>query len=60
MQVELTQAEIQAFLEDCPNVGEKYKVFDKIGEGTFSTVYKAHVLNDPTKVVALKRIYLVR
>lgn len=35
----------------------KYKATEKVGEGTFSSVFKATSINNPEKVVALKRIY---
>jgi len=52
--IHLDKEEINEFEE----VKGKYRVLEKIGEGTFSSVYKAIDLNDPTQtVVALKRIY---
>lgn len=35
----------------------KYRVLEKIGEGTFSVVYKACRIDNPNQIVALKRIY---
>jgi serine/threonine protein kinase len=40
-----------------PEVGDRYHVAEKTGEGTFSSVYKAVTLDDRMDVVALKRIY---
>lgn len=35
----------------------KYKILEKIGEGTFSVVFKACKSDDPNQLVALKRIH---
>jgi len=42
---------------DFPEVKGKFRILEKIGEGTFSSVYKAVSENDPTQFFALKRIY---
>lgn len=66
------KAEINQLYDTMPDLRENYEVIDKIGEGTFSTVYKAKDLNDkvikrfsahfwsasPMKYVALKKIYV--
>lgn len=36
--------EISDFMDQVPTLSSKYKILDKIGEGTFSSVYKAHDL----------------
>lgn len=35
---------------------EKYVKTHKLGEGTYAVVYKAHPLDDPSQVVAIKKI----
>ena len=35
-------------------IGEKYRLVQKIGQGSFGKVYSALVLNDETKMVAIK------
>ncbi|QPG74414.1 hypothetical protein FOA43_001743 [Brettanomyces nanus] len=39
--------EISCVLKSFPGLEERYRLFDKIGEGTFSSVYKAENLQDP-------------
>ena len=41
---------------DFPEIRGKYIVLEKIGEGTFSTVYKARCITS-NRIVALKRIF---
>lgn len=56
--------EMETFIESFPTLDSKYKLINKIGEGTFSTVYKAKSLINlnskqlKSKYVALKRIYV--
>ncbi|SCU93815.1 LAMI_0E15676g1_1 [Lachancea mirantina] len=63
--------EMRELCESVPGLEERYKLIDKIGEGTFSSVYKAedrngtttsgfsnHYWNKDQKYVALKRIYV--
>lgn len=64
--------EMNQLYVDLPYIKENYNLIDKIGEGTFSTVYKAIDINDKitkkfashfwstdkTKYVALKKIYV--
>jgi len=40
-----------------PELKNRYKIIEKIGEGTFSVVYKAQNLEKPNDFVAIKRIY---
>ncbi|KAL6069086.1 Cell division control protein 7, variant 3 [Balamuthia mandrillaris] len=42
---------------DFPETRGKYRVLEKVGEGTFSSVYKAASLTHPDTIVALKRLY---
>jgi len=41
---------------DFPELAGRYKVLEKVGEGTFSSVYTAVVNNGTNAIVALKRI----
>lgn len=54
--------EIETFCQSFPTLDSKYTLLNKIGEGTFSTVYKAKPLfnlkSSTGKYVALKRIYV--
>ncbi|CCH59008.1 hypothetical protein TBLA_0B01650 [Henningerozyma blattae CBS 6284] len=63
--------EIERLYEDVPPLKYQYEILDKIGEGTFSTVYKAkdtrgvlirrfesHFWETKEKYVALKKIYV--
>lgn len=63
--------EMDQLYNDVPNLTEEYELLDKIGEGTFSTVYKAkdlkgnitqkyssHFWSETSKYVALKKIYV--
>jgi serine/threonine protein kinase len=46
-----------ATMEDMPAGMEKYMLFEKVGEGTYGTVYKATVKGS-NDLVALKKIKL--
>lgn len=63
--------EMDELHEKVPELSSRYKLLDKIGEGTFSSVYKAedlsnvssklypdHFWNKDDKFVAIKRIYV--
>ncbi|CCE61507.1 hypothetical protein TPHA_0A04330 [Tetrapisispora phaffii CBS 4417] len=65
------QAEIDQLYQEVPNLTNEYELIDKIGEGTFSSVYKAkdlkgrvtdkfssHFWSMDSKYVALKKIYV--
>lgn len=60
----LIKDEMESFSESFPSLDSKYRLINKIGEGTFSTVYKAKPLIKlnstqlESKYVALKRIYV--
>jgi hypothetical protein len=50
------KAGMQALLEAVPPVSEHFHVSSKIGEGTFSSVYLAHLKENPDVQFALKHI----
>lgn len=63
--------EMSQLYRDLPGIDKEYKLIDKIGEGTFSSVYKAqditgkitkkfasHFWNYGSNYVALKKIYV--
>lgn len=63
--------EMEQLYHDVPSIQSSYKLIDKIGEGTFSSVYKAedingkvtskyasHFWSQKSKYVALKKIYV--
>ena len=52
------EAEMEALARDCPTVGAQYELLGRIGEGTFSAVYKARSLARSSEIVALKHLYL--
>jgi hypothetical protein len=49
---------MHALVQDCPAIGETYRLLARIGEGTFGSVYKAQSRARATDFVALKRIYV--
>jgi len=51
--------EIKALERSMPILPAEFEILTRLGEGTFSTVYKARYRNRPSKLVALKTIYVV-
>lgn len=53
----LADADVANLLLRMPLLASHFVVLDKVGEGTFSTVFKAHPVSRPDQPVALKRLY---
>ena len=50
--------EIRTLLLECPEIDREFEVMDRVGEGTFSSVYKARSRAKTSEYYALKHIYV--
>ena len=57
-QSEYVRREIRTLLLECPEIDREFEVLDRVGEGTFSSVYKARSRAKTSEYYALKHIYV--